>query len=220
MLLTSRAARRRAVVGTVLVAVAVAVVMSLAPLLFGMAASPPARIAVFLGLYAAMAALTLGAHRLDGLSKLGLGFSRARSGRQVAIGAALAAALLILVVGIPVAVGVDPADIVGSGNTLIFAALSAVVVGTGEELLFRGYLLGRLTVALRSPVAALAISSALFGLSHLPLSGSWAQVAVTTGIGAVLAAGRIWLPGCSLLSLIVAHALYDFSLAVIAGSLS
>jgi membrane protease YdiL (CAAX protease family) len=47
---------------------------------------------------------------------------------------------------------------------IVYTALTA---GVTEELIFRGYLLPRLNVLLKSPFWAIAISSLIFGLAHL-----------------------------------------------------
>lgn len=66
---------------------------------------------------------------------------------------------------------------------LIFTSISAGIV---EELLFRGYLLPRLEIVFNNKIAAIAISSLMFGLLHF----SYATIAQTLGplaFGVVLA---------------------------------
>lgn len=66
---------------------------------------------------------------------------------------------------------------------LIFTCLTAGVV---EELTFRGYLMPRLEILFKSPVAAVFVSSILFGLLHFGY-GTWAQIIAPFFIGLVFA---------------------------------
>lgn len=66
---------------------------------------------------------------------------------------------------------------------LIFTCLTA---GVTEELLMRGYMMPRLNILFKSPVAAIIISSVLFGLLHASW-GTWVQIVAPFLIGLVLA---------------------------------
>jgi membrane protease YdiL (CAAX protease family) len=199
----------------------VAAVGTIAALLYAVVSGAGGRLAVFFGIYLAMVALVLLAHRFDGLrTTLPLGFTRERPVRQLVAGILLAVLLLLLVVGVPALAGAEVGGIVGAGrNALWFALVSALTVGVAEEMLFRGYLLGRLRIALASRTGAIIVSSVLFGLLHL-VSGDIVQVLVTACIGALLATARVVWPGCSLASVIVAHVLYDAGLALIGASIA
>jgi membrane protease YdiL (CAAX protease family) len=83
-------------------------------------------------------------------------------------------------------------------------ALISVVAGVGEEMLFRGVIQGGLT-RLIGPVLAVATSSVLFGLIH---TVSTAYVVAAGLLSAYL--GAVWLATGNLLTVIVAHAVYDF----------
>lgn len=91
------------------------------------------------------------------------------------------------------------------GSAAGWAGLLLVVlplVATAEELLFRGALIGGLAAGFDLPVWGLAVgSSAAFGLGHV-MQGR-AGVAVTAGLGLVLAAGFV-LTG-SLAVVVIAH---------------
>ncbi|MDQ1205362.1 CPBP family intramembrane glutamic endopeptidase [Microbacterium sp. SORGH_AS_0862] len=208
--------RARAAVSIAVVVVLVAAIGTAAALLYSAVSGAAGRLAVFFGIYLAMVALVLLAHRFDGLrKKIPLGFRRDRPLGQLVIGILLAVLLLSLVVGVPALAGADVGGIVGAGrNALWFALVSAVTVGVAEELMFRGYLLGRLRIALGSRAGAIIVSSALFGLLHL-VNGDIVQVVVTACIGALLATARVIWPSCSLASVLVAHVLYDAGLALI-----
>lgn len=200
--------------------VLVGVVGTGAALLYSVVSGVGGRLAVFFGIYLAMVALVILAHRFDGLREVPLGFVRERPARQLGAGILLAAVLLLLIVGVPALAGADVGGIVGAGrNVLWFALVSAVTVGIAEELMFRGYLLGRLRIALGSRAGAIIVSSALFGLLHL-VGGDIAQVLVTTAIGALLATARVFWRPCSLATVIVAHILYDAGLALIGATVA
>ncbi len=83
-------------------------------------------------------------------------------------------------------------------------ALISVAAGVGEEMLFRGVIQGALTRALGA-AGAIGAASALFGLMH-PVSAAYVVLAGV--IGAYL--GVVWLVSGNLLTVIVAHAVYDF----------
>lgn len=191
----------------------------IAALLYPIVDGVAGRLAIFFGMYVVMAALILLAYRYDGIRGVPLGFDRRHPSQQIGAGVAVAALLVLLVVGVPALVGFDTRGIVGSGqNILAFAIVMAVTVGFVEEIVFRGYLLGRLRALVRSRVAAVVLSSLAFGLFHLT-NGDIAQVVVTTCIGGVLATARIFWEPFSLTSAIIAHCLYDAGLAVIATAL-
>lgn len=82
--------------------------------------------------------------------------------------------------------------------------LISMAAGVGEELLFRGLIQGALT-KLFGPVAGVASAAILFGLLH-PVS--LAYVIVATLLGAYL--GVVWIMTGNLLSVMIAHGLYDF----------
>jgi membrane protease YdiL (CAAX protease family) len=88
-------------------------------------------------------------------------------------------------------------------------ALISVAAGVGEEMLFRGVIQGAIARAL-GPAAGVALAGALFGLLH-PVSPAY--VALAAVLGAYL--GAVWLATGNLLSVIVAHALYDFIALVV-----
>jgi membrane protease YdiL (CAAX protease family) len=83
-------------------------------------------------------------------------------------------------------------------------ALIAVAAGVGEEMLFRGVFQGLLGRWL-GRWAGLGAASLLFGLLH-PISPAYIVLAML--MGAYL--GWLWIWSGNLLTVIVAHALYDF----------
>jgi membrane protease YdiL (CAAX protease family) len=83
-------------------------------------------------------------------------------------------------------------------------AVLSVAAGVGEEMLFRGVIQGALS-RLLGPAAGVVVASVLFGLLH-PVSLSYVVIAAL--LGAYL--GVVWLVSGNLLTVMVAHAVYDF----------
>jgi membrane protease YdiL (CAAX protease family) len=86
---------------------------------------------------------------------------------------------------------------------LVMIAMSA---GVGEEMLFRGVIQTSLVSWLARPALGLVLASLFFGLLH-PVS--LAYIAVATVLGTYL--GWLLIYNGNLLSVIVAHALYDLA---------
>lgn len=149
-----------------------------------------------------------------------LGLDRDRPGRQALVGLAVAAALTAVVLGVPVALGAAVTDVTGAadpsvGRLVASVAKVVLVVGPVEELVFRGYLLGRLRDVVR-PGWALVLSSVAFGLWHFPGGQDVLQVVTTTAIGLGLGAVRLRVRGGTVAALALGHGLYDAGLAVAA----
>ncbi len=88
--------------------------------------------------------------------------------------------------------------------TWIELALISMAAGVGEELLFRGAIQGALSRWL-GVGAGIAAASLLFGLLH-PITPAYVVLAGL--MGAYL--GLVWVLSGNLLTVIIAHALYDF----------
>lgn len=86
---------------------------------------------------------------------------------------------------------------------LVMIALSA---GVGEEMLFRGVIQTSFVSWLARPVLGLVLASLIFGLLH-PVSVAYIVVATVLGIYL----GWILILNGNLLTVIVAHALYDMA---------
>lgn len=83
-------------------------------------------------------------------------------------------------------------------------ALISIAAGVGEEMLFRGIIQGGIA-RLFGPIAGVVGASVLFGLLH-PVSITY--IVLAGGLGVYI--GVFWLISGNLLSVIIAHALYDF----------
>lgn len=81
-------------------------------------------------------------------------------------------------------------------------------VALADELVFRGYLLHKLHEIKNSRWFAIIISSILFGVLHI-FNGNLIQVIITAIMGLLYCIFKVKFKGCTLLSLIIAHGLYD-----------
>lgn len=96
-------------------------------------------------------------------------------------------------------------EMVGTISPLMVVPLT-LLIGFYEELLFRGFLLGRLVSLTRSTTLAVILSSLAFGLMHLPSQGVVGFLQ-TSLLGAILALLAIWRK--SLWSAMACHAGID-----------
>lgn len=91
-----------------------------------------------------------------------------------------------------------------------------VAVSTTEEFVFRGYLYKKAKDSFGSDCWAVIISSVMFGLFHI-FCGNIIQVFMTMFIGALFCLFRLKIKHCTLLSLIIAHGIYDALITVLAS---
>ncbi len=94
--------------------------------------------------------------------------------------------------------------------TLLDLAGISLLAGLGEEMLFRGVLQAVVGEWTGSAWVALAVASVVFGAAH---AVSLTYAVLAAAMGAYL--GWLWLATENLLSVVVAHALYDFVALVI-----
>jgi membrane protease YdiL (CAAX protease family) len=118
--------------------------------------------------------------------------------RELGTGLLLGAALVLLTFGVLAALGAYRFDGVNAFNLMLLVPLAEMIlVGMTEEMIFRGVLFGVTERSLGSK-AAIAISSLVFGLAHLPNQGiSVLAVAVIVTVGVMQAAiymatRRLW----------------------------
>ncbi len=151
------------------------------------------------------------------------GFVRGGELRQILLGAAIGIGMsLVLTL---------PAHLAGFGSwvdngkryTLWWQFLYELVycvgaVGLSEEFVFRGFLYGKLRALSRSEALPVAVSSVFFGLFHF-LTGAWIQMIVTALLGVLFCELRLRIRGCTTLSLIFAHGVYDLLITVWASLL-
>ena len=98
---------------------------------------------------------------------------------------------------------------------ILSAVLNILFVGVGEEIFFRGYVQNQITIWLKKcKWLAPLFAAVLFGFWHL-VNGSIIQVLFATMIGCVFGYAKYFIKDCSLLSVALAHGLYDFSLVLL-----
>ena len=141
-----------------------------------------------------------------------LGFSKERIPKQIVSGVLLALAMSAILTVLPILLGFK--DMVGSASfkhlwQFVFEFSYTILgVALAEELVFRGYLFHKLLEIQNSRWFAIIVSSVLFGLFHI-FSGNLIQVFMTAMIGFIYCLYREKVKDCTLLTLIIAHGLYD-----------
>lgn len=143
--------------------------------------------------------------------------NKEKLGLQILIGVGIAAVLCLVIGIIPILCGIS---FIGShsdisiGRMMLIAIQDILFVGVGEEIVFRGYVQNQFTIWLKSKWLAPLFAAVLFGFWHL-INGSIIQVLFTTIIGCIFGYAKYSIKNCSLLSVIIAHGLYDFSLVLL-----
>jgi uncharacterized protein len=114
-------------------------------------------------------------------------------GREVPLGLLIGAGLFTFMTGIVALLGGLSVERVNGMGALWAMLAMAVTSGTIEEILFRGILLRHIE-AMLGTWAALAITSALFGLAHLSNPGAslFAAFAIAMEAGILLGAAYLW----------------------------
>ena len=145
------------------------------------------------------------------------GFTKENIPRQIFIGILIALIMSAILTMLPILLGYK--DLVGSTSytkawqftyELIYRIFGVALV---EELIFRGYIFYKLLEIKNSKGFAIMISSLLFGLFHI-FNGNLLQVLITAVIGFLYCIFREKIKGCRLLSLIIAHGIYDALIAL------
>lgn len=175
------------------------------------------RIGLVLIVIVAYTAIAVIAMKLTGQAKLLLPTKR-RLWLQILIGLGIAAVLVFFIGVLPILCGTS---LIGShsdmsaGLIVLMAAEDILFVGVGEEIVFRGYIQNQFTVWLKKcKWLAPLIAALFFGLWHI-INGNIIQVLFTSLIGAVLGYSKYFIKDCSLLSVMIAHGFYDFSLVIL-----
>ena len=151
-----------------------------------------------------------------------LGFCKEKLLRQIGIGALLAAAMSLVFTVLPIALGFK--DMVGGTSykyawQFVYEFFYCILgVALAEEIIFRGYIFRKLLEIKSSRWMAILVSSVLFGLFHV-FGGNWIQVLMTAVLGLIYCIFREKMKSCTLLSLIIAHGVYDALIVLWAGIL-
>jgi len=145
-----------------------------------------------------------------------IGFTREKMGFQILLGVVVAMGSLFIFIILPALFGfkmgyigsLNPLNIVFN---LVYMLLAVALV---EEIIFRGHLFKKLFDISGSKWFAIIVSSALFGLFHIFNWNPW-QIIFTTLIGFYFCICREKMKHCTLLSLIIGHALHNTILPII-----
>ncbi len=141
-----------------------------------------------------------------------LGFTKEKILLQTGIGILLAVSMSLVLTVIPILLGFK--DMVGNSTytktwQFVYEFIYRILgVALAEELIFRGYIFHKLLEIKNSKWFAIGISSVLFGLFHM-FNGNIIQIFMTAFIGLIYCLFREKIKGCTLLSLIIAHGIYD-----------
>lgn len=130
--------------------------------------------------------------------------------RQVLIGIGIGVGMSVVLIVFPVCIGwrnivYTGINYASAAEALRELAYFVFVVGATEEFIFRGFLYGKMKLYCLSDSTAMIISALLFGLFHF--SGI-SIVKILIGVFFCLCLNRV--PGCTVLSLSVAHGIHDW----------
>lgn len=144
-------------------------------------------------------------------------------GYQILTGVLIGAAMSIVLTLLPHLIGFGAYVDSGKRYTYLWQFAYEFVyciaaVGFAEEFVFRGFIYNRIKKISRSNAAAVIGSSVLFGIFHL-FGGNIVQMIMTAFIGAFFCLCKLKIKNCSLLSLIIAHGIYDALITVLASVL-
>ena len=150
------------------------------------------------------------------------GFTGKRLLKQILIGIGIAAAMSAVLTVLPILLEarymVGSTDYTQAWQFAFEFAYTILGVALAEELLFRGYIFHKLLDIKNNKTFAIIISSALFGLFHV-FTGAPLQILMTALIGAFYCLCREKIKDCTILSLIVAHGVYDALIVLWVGIL-
>jgi len=155
----------------------------------------------------------------DGEGLKDLGFTKEKLGLQILLGVLVAVATLVgfiilpeLIFGFRMGYTHDITTF-GVVAGFIYQLLAIALV---EEIIFRGHIFKKLFDIKKNTWFAILISSALFGFFHI-LNFNPLQIIATATIGFAWCLFREKIKHCTLLSLIVAHALHNALIHVVVG---
>jgi len=158
--------------------------------------------------------------RRDKESLKDIGFSKEKIPLQILLGIAVAIGSLLIFIVLPALFSfqmgfIGSLDIRHNLMEFFYILFAVAMV---EEIIFRGHLYKKFKDMSNSTWIPIVGSSVLFGLFHI-LNFNLLQLAITTLIGIYLCVCREKLRHCTLLSLIVAHALHNLFLPIVTAFL-
>lgn len=146
------------------------------------------------------------------------GFTAEKLGKQIIVGILIAAAMSLALTVVPHLLGFEEYVSSEKNYTRLWQFIYEFIycifaVGFAEEFVFRGYIYKKILNISGKETAAVIVSSVLFGLFHI-FRGSIVQVITTAFIGAFFCLCRAKIKGCTIVSLIIAHGIYDALITV------
>ena len=159
--------------------------------------------------------------RRDGEGLKALGFTKDKLWLQILLGFLVAAATLLVFLVLPELIFgfrmgyTHDITVFGVVAGFIYQLLAVALV---EEIIFRGHIFKKLLDIKNNKWFAMLVSSALFGLFHI-LNFNPLQIIMTAIIGMVWCLFRDKIKHCTLLTLIIAHALHNALIHVVVGVL-
>lgn len=151
--------------------------------------------------------------------KINVGFKKGKLTNQILIGITIGLLMNIFITLIPILIFGKENLYSGSNYKYLwqftyYFFYCIFAVSLTEEFIFRGYFLERLKTITNSKIMPILISSTIFGLFHI-FTGNIIQIFTTTFIGLILSISKEKIKNCTLLSVVIAHGLYDFLIEVI-----
>ena len=162
--------------------------------------------------------------RMEHLTLKDIGITTAKLSVQIAIGIVIGSMEALVIVGLTVLLGFK--EQLGNpmyDNSWLYVLhffYTIFAVGLFEELFFRGYIYKKLLDIVDGKWFSIIISSLIFGVCHFVGYGNYLQavpqVLVATMTGVIYCIFREKIRGCTLISLIFMHGIYDFWIAFVA----
>lgn len=146
------------------------------------------------------------------------GFSAEKIPLQIVVGVIIGVLMSVVLTLVPHLAGYG--EYFNSGNNysqlwqFVYEFIYCIIaVGFVEEFIFRGFIFSRVKSLGGNNIVAVIVSSVLFGFFHI-FGGNPLQIFTTALIGAFFCLCRLKIKNCTLLSLIIAHGVYDALITV------
>ena len=152
-----------------------------------------------------------------------IGYSKNKILKQIIIGIVIAFIMSLLFTLIPILIFGKENTYTGYNFKYIWQYIYQFVylifgVSLTEEFIFRGYLLNNFKKINNNQIVPIIITSLLFGLFHI-FNGNIVQVIVTSFIGLIFVLCKEKIEDCSLISIIIAHGIYDWLIVLLTAIL-
>ncbi|MCP1102332.1 membrane protease YdiL (CAAX protease family) [Aequitasia blattaphilus] len=151
------------------------------------------------------------------------GFNKNKVELQIILGVSIGIAMSLILTLLPHLLGLGKNVDNGKRYTQLWQfcyefVYCIIAVGFVEEFVFRGFVFEKIKRITNKNTMAVIVSSLLFGVFHF-LSGNIVQMILTGFIGAFFCLCKLKIKNCSMLSLVIAHGIYDALITVWASVL-